>query len=239
MMWGIDNLTVRFGKVRALQRVSLALAPGSVHAVVGGDGAGKTTLLRLLYGGDRADKGASARQVVSGLSTAQIHNVNRITLELAKQEFSEWARELSRPGAPVRFELVDVQGRPGRGGMAAVAGFQDTVFCGPLTSPVPATACTFCGGRFGSNTGPDEPPFPPPQATSPIRNPAIPPGFRKACTLIIAPPGAGKCWSLKATRLTLVDALSPSSHRPRSSRAADATGLLPGSSVRAGHHAGQ
>jgi NTE family protein len=57
---------------------------------------------------DQADKAASARQVVSGLSGAQIHNTNRLTLELARQEFSDWARELSRPGAPVRFELVDV-----------------------------------------------------------------------------------------------------------------------------------
>jgi NTE family protein len=57
---------------------------------------------------DQADKSASARQVVSGLSGAQIHNVNRITVELAKQEFSDWAHALSRPGAPVRFELVDV-----------------------------------------------------------------------------------------------------------------------------------
>lgn len=57
---------------------------------------------------DQADKAASARQVVSGPSGAQIHNANRITLELAKQEFSGWARELSRQGAPVRFELVDV-----------------------------------------------------------------------------------------------------------------------------------
>jgi NTE family protein len=57
---------------------------------------------------DQADKGASALQVVSGLSTAQIHNVNRITVELARQEFSDWARDLSRPGAPVHFELVDV-----------------------------------------------------------------------------------------------------------------------------------
>jgi NTE family protein len=57
---------------------------------------------------DHVDKAASTLQVVSGLSNAQIHNVNRMTVELAKQEFSDWAHELSRPGAPVHFELVDV-----------------------------------------------------------------------------------------------------------------------------------
>jgi ABC-2 type transport system ATP-binding protein len=50
MNWGVENLTVHFGKHRAIRGVTLALAPGSVHAVVGGDGAGKTTLLRVLAG---------------------------------------------------------------------------------------------------------------------------------------------------------------------------------------------
>ncbi len=50
MTWGVENLTVRFGKKRALRSVSLQLQPGLVHAVVGGDGAGKTTLLRVLAG---------------------------------------------------------------------------------------------------------------------------------------------------------------------------------------------
>lgn len=50
MRWGVQDLTVRFGKVRALQSVTLELERGGVHAVVGGDGAGKSTLLRVLAG---------------------------------------------------------------------------------------------------------------------------------------------------------------------------------------------
>jgi ABC-2 type transport system ATP-binding protein len=50
MTWGVEDLTVRFGSQRAVRAVTLALNPGSVHAVVGGDGAGKTTLLRVLAG---------------------------------------------------------------------------------------------------------------------------------------------------------------------------------------------
>jgi NTE family protein len=57
---------------------------------------------------EHANKAASTLQVVNGLTTAQIHNVNRVTVELARQEFSDWARELTRPGAAVRFELVEV-----------------------------------------------------------------------------------------------------------------------------------
>ena len=50
MTWGVENLSVRFGKKKALRSVGLQLQPGQVHAVVGGDGAGKTTLLKVLAG---------------------------------------------------------------------------------------------------------------------------------------------------------------------------------------------
>ena len=48
--WGLDRLSVSFGTKGALQDVSLALTPGSIVAVAGGDGSGKTTLLRTLLG---------------------------------------------------------------------------------------------------------------------------------------------------------------------------------------------
>jgi hypothetical protein len=57
---------------------------------------------------DRKDEGASSLDVVSGLSTAQIHKTNRMVMQLTKAGFGEWARQLSRPDAPVRFEFVEV-----------------------------------------------------------------------------------------------------------------------------------
>lgn len=51
---------------------------------------------------------ASAAQVVNGLSSAQIHRANRVTVELAQQAFTRWSSELSSADAPVVFEFVEV-----------------------------------------------------------------------------------------------------------------------------------
>jgi ABC-2 type transport system ATP-binding protein len=49
-VWGVSDLRVSYGKVVALDGVSLDAPAGQVTAVVGGDGAGKSTLLRCLAG---------------------------------------------------------------------------------------------------------------------------------------------------------------------------------------------
>ncbi|GAB4182417.1 MAG: ABC transporter ATP-binding protein [Thalassobaculales bacterium] len=51
---GIDK---RFGPVHANRSVSLAVAPGSIHGIVGENGAGKSTLMNILFGYYQADQG--------------------------------------------------------------------------------------------------------------------------------------------------------------------------------------
>ena len=51
---GIDK---RFGAVHANRAVSLAVARGTVHGLVGENGAGKSTLMNIVYGFHRADVG--------------------------------------------------------------------------------------------------------------------------------------------------------------------------------------
>jgi len=55
--WGATALRLRYAGAVALHDVSLAVPPGQVTAVVGGDGAGKSSLLRCLAGAIRPDSG--------------------------------------------------------------------------------------------------------------------------------------------------------------------------------------
>ena len=59
----IEQLSVRFGKLRALTDVSLGIAAGEVVMLAGPNGSGKSTLLRVLLGLVRHDHG---RLVVDG-----------------------------------------------------------------------------------------------------------------------------------------------------------------------------
>lgn len=54
----IEQLEKRFGQVTALEDLSLDVAPGDTHFLLGPNGSGKTTLLRLLAGGLRPTDGS-------------------------------------------------------------------------------------------------------------------------------------------------------------------------------------
>jgi ABC-2 type transport system ATP-binding protein len=61
IQWGAEGVSVSFGRLQALDQVSVGVRPGQVTAVVGGDGAGKTTLLRCVAGA-LAPSGGEARR---------------------------------------------------------------------------------------------------------------------------------------------------------------------------------
>jgi ABC-type uncharacterized transport system ATPase subunit len=54
---GARGLTRRYGPLVANDRIDLAVAPGTIHSIVGGNGAGKSTLMRILQGVDWPDEG--------------------------------------------------------------------------------------------------------------------------------------------------------------------------------------
>src|SRR5882724_4048938 len=53
----LTGIQKSFGATRALRHVSLEIAPGEVHALIGENGAGKSTLMKILSGAHRADAG--------------------------------------------------------------------------------------------------------------------------------------------------------------------------------------
>jgi putative ABC transport system ATP-binding protein len=85
----IDDLSRRFGRVAALDGVSLAVEEGEWLVVMGPSGSGKTTLLNLLAGLDRPSAGrlAVAGSELSGLGPRELARFRRETVGLVFQEF--------------------------------------------------------------------------------------------------------------------------------------------------------
>jgi branched-chain amino acid transport system ATP-binding protein len=53
----VDNVSVRFGAIKALSEVSFTVEPGTIHAVIGPNGAGKSTMFNVLSGVYQAAEG--------------------------------------------------------------------------------------------------------------------------------------------------------------------------------------
>ena len=85
-MLELRDITKRFGDVLANDRVSLAVAPGTIHAIVGENGAGKSTAMRIAYGFYAADSG---EVVVDGRARrlASPHDAIALGIGMVHQHF--------------------------------------------------------------------------------------------------------------------------------------------------------
>jgi len=85
----IDALSRRFGRVAALDGVSLAVEEGEWLVVMGPSGSGKTTLLNVLAGLDRPSAGrvAVAGAELAALAPRELARFRRETVGLVFQEF--------------------------------------------------------------------------------------------------------------------------------------------------------
>jgi len=70
----IQNLHTYYGRIRALNGISLSLEPGEIVALIGANGAGKTTALRTISGLIRPQQG-SIRLEGSEITRAAAHDI--------------------------------------------------------------------------------------------------------------------------------------------------------------------
>ena len=80
-MLSLRNLSKRFGGVVAVDRVSLEIAAGEVHALIGPNGAGKTTLVSQISGSLSSDEGQIN---FHGLDVTKAKPHERVRLGLAR-----------------------------------------------------------------------------------------------------------------------------------------------------------
>jgi ABC-type multidrug transport system ATPase subunit len=119
--WGVENVTVRYGRRVALRGVGLDVRPGAITAIVGGDGAGKTTLLRALVGLVRVDEGivrapvttdigymSASSGVYPDLTSAENLEFAAIGYGLSRHEMAERTRDLLE-----RTDLTEARDRLG------------------------------------------------------------------------------------------------------------------------------
>jgi tungstate transport system ATP-binding protein len=115
----LDDVSVRFGSVQALDRVSLGVHAGELLALVGSNGSGKTTLLRLLHGLVRHEGRREAAPAVQAmvfqrpfmLRLSAANNL-RVGLWLAGVPRGRWPERIE--AALARVGLTGLGGRPAR-----------------------------------------------------------------------------------------------------------------------------
>jgi ABC-type sugar transport system ATPase subunit len=144
----VRGVAKRYGAVRALQDVSLAVAPGEVVGLVGDNGAGKSTLVNIIAGALQPDEGeiildgqahkfeTPAHARAAGIETVFQYLSIIPTLDIAENVFL--GREAYRSGLLGRARIMDKR----RMRREVAAGFERL----GLTLPPPSTKVAALSG---------------------------------------------------------------------------------------------
>src|SRR6201999_2878248 len=81
----LKNLSKRFGKKKAVNRISMSIPPGEIFGFLGANGAGKTTTIRMLCGLTRSTGGTG---FVAGHDIWKGRHVIREKIGYVAQKFS-------------------------------------------------------------------------------------------------------------------------------------------------------
>ncbi len=107
----VRQVTKRFAGVSALRDVSLSIAPGEIHAIIGENGAGKSTLMKILAGVQRPDAG-DIRLSGESVSIHSVHHALKLGIALIHQELNladnlDVGANIFLGREPTRLGLID------------------------------------------------------------------------------------------------------------------------------------
>ena len=83
----LTGISKQYPAVRANDRVSLAVKPGEIHAVLGENGAGKSTMMKIIYGAVQPDEG-EVRWNGEVVKIASPAHARRLGISMVYQHFS-------------------------------------------------------------------------------------------------------------------------------------------------------
>jgi simple sugar transport system ATP-binding protein len=107
------DISIAFGGVRALDRVSLRLLPGEVHALIGENGAGKSTLIKALTGVYSIDAGTvlvgGEEHVFTSPAASQAAGISTVYQEVNLVPNLTVAENMLLGREPRRFGSINVR----------------------------------------------------------------------------------------------------------------------------------
>jgi ribose transport system ATP-binding protein len=110
-LFRMEGISKRYGGVAALEKASLAIEAGRIHAILGENGAGKSTLIKILSGVVQPDDGVlqmEGRDIrFSGPAAAKQNGIVCIFQELSLVPDLSVADNMFIDAPPRRFGLID------------------------------------------------------------------------------------------------------------------------------------
>jgi len=112
-MLQVDDVTVDFGGIRALDSVSVEVPGGQITGLIGPNGAGKTTIFNVVTGLHRPERG---RVVLDGRDVTRLGPKKRAGLGLGRtfQQLELFGSLSARDNVLVALEARGLTGRKGR-----------------------------------------------------------------------------------------------------------------------------